>query len=147
MKTKRVRNVAQIRRDPDLDSFRTECVADGIRGVMRDGETRDIEIAYRESTSGLKSFQLWKRFAPIEIPCRSVCYVDRELAIGSLGEGGQTGRMIAVFMRDEDRVKPVKVLVDIRQALRDLAAAQARVNEYARPFRRNKCRVTRAAAG
>jgi hypothetical protein len=51
-----------------------------------------------------------------------------------------------VFMRNQNGVELFDVLANRRQSLGDLAAAQARIDEYTRPARGDEGRVPRTAA-
>lgn len=59
-------HVAQICRDSDLDSLRAEAEANWIDSVMWDGETVDIDIAYREPRTGLEAVERGLEFFPID---------------------------------------------------------------------------------
>jgi crotonobetainyl-CoA:carnitine CoA-transferase CaiB-like acyl-CoA transferase len=55
--------------------------------------------------------------------------------------------MIAMLMRNENRVEIAHILADGRQAMGDLAAAQTGVDKNTRPPGLQECGVTRTAAG
>ena len=52
--------------------------------------------------------------------------------------------MIAVFMRDQNGIQVSDIFPDRGQTFRDLTAAQAGINEYARAIRGDERRVARA---
>jgi hypothetical protein len=50
--------------------------------------------------------------------------------------------MIAVFVRDEHSIEPLRVLADHREPARDLFRAQSRVDKYTRVTGNDQDRVT-----
>jgi hypothetical protein len=55
--------------------------------------------------------------------------------------------MIAVLMRDQDGVETIEAFANSSQTLGNLSPAESGIDEYARPIRRDKGRISGTAAG
>ena len=63
MEADRIRQIAEIGGDRNLDAFGAEGESDGIGGVVRDGETGDVDIADGETGAGLEQFEVRRAFS------------------------------------------------------------------------------------
>ncbi len=62
----RIRQIAEVCRDSDLDSLRANAETDRVDSVVRDGEAVDIDIADCETSTGLKAIERGLEFFPID---------------------------------------------------------------------------------
>jgi hypothetical protein len=143
----RLGNVAKIGRYRNFDAVRAQRVADRIGGIMRNGEARNVEISDREAAPGLKGFERRLVFAPLDIGRGAVREIYGNRTAAGFRQGRQTADVIVMLVRDENGVERGDIFPDGGEALRDLAAAEAGIDKNARAIRRDKRRVTGAAAG
>ena len=137
--------VAEVGEHADRMHPRTDRIADRVVGIMRDAEGFDGEIADfkrvagREQAPGDFLFLLaGHRFGGEAIG------VDRDDA--RLAEHAEAAGVVAVFMREQNRVEIHDRSADGGEALGDLSAAQAGIDKNRGVFRFDECAVTGAAA-
>lgn len=123
MHTQRICDVAQVGGDGNLDSLRSECEAHRIDGIVRDGETRNIEIADAKRAAGLKLFEHGSGLTPIDEARGAAADIDRKTAFGAIDQSGQPLGVVRMLVRDQDGGQSVNVFSNGGQALRDFAAA------------------------
>ncbi len=148
----RIRHVAEIGRDADLDAFGVEAEADRIDGVVRDGEALDRDIADHPARAGLK--MLDRRRFNASHSQSIIGAVRRETKTGrgffffarAAHQPRQTRHMIGMLVRDDDGVEIFRLLADLRQAPRQFPHAQTRVDQNARLRSGEERRVSRTAA-
>ena len=144
MEADRIRNISQIRCNPDLDSFRPEAEADRIGGIVRDRETVDRDIADRKTRARLKEFQMRRAFFPIDLRRCKSGDVNRNFIFAR--QTAQTGDVIRMLVRHKHRIEPLGLLVDQRKTPRQLAQTQPRIDQKARLARCHQGRVAGTTA-
>ena len=123
MHTQRICDVAQVGGDGNFDSLRSKREAHRIDGIVRDGETRNIEIADSKRAAGLKLFEHGSGLPPINETCRAVGEIDRKARFRTVDQNGQPVGVVRMLMRNQDGAQSVNVFSNGGQALRDFAAA------------------------
>src|ERR1041385_5024117 len=129
------RNVPEIGGEADLDSLRVEGKADGVGGVVRDGEGHDLDIANVKAAAGRKNLEPGKlrrfsrRVADRAGPSLMRSAGHENWNIEFLGESGQTIDMIAMFMRNDDRRKRVGIFAGRFHAFECLAARDTSIDQ------------------
>ena len=122
--------VAEVGRDGDFEALGAEGEADGVDGVVGDGEAVDVDVADDEAAAGLEELELGGEFAPRNFGSREPGAVDRDVEL--LGDGREAGDVVRVFVGDEDRVEGSRVGADGREAFEGFLAAEAGVDQQAR---------------
>lgn len=140
-------DVAKIGGNPDFDARGAKGVADRIDGIVRNGETVDRDIADRERTACLETFDGGFAGFPIDDRRGALRNVDGNGAAQFAEEAAEAGNVIGVFVGDEDGVEPIKRFARGGETLHEIAYTQARVNEEARRVGGNQRRVAGTAAG
>ena len=121
--------------------------ADGVVGVVGDGEALDLEIAEAKARAGFE-----------ELPFRLVAGI--QLGLHGAGGGGvgkdadarkffqalDAGGMVAVFVGEEDRVDVFERFARGGEELAEFADGKARIDEDARALGDEQGAVARAAA-
>ncbi len=138
------REVAEVGGDADAEAFCAEAEADGVGGVVRDGEGGDGDVADGEGLAGLEGFELRGEVAPGDAGRGEAGQVDGDAE--EAGEGDEAADVVGVFVGDEDGVEGGGVFADGGEAVEDFAAAEARVNEQAGAAGGEKGRVAGTAA-
>ena len=146
------RHVAEIGGKTDFDAFGAKGEAHRIGGVVRNGEGHDLDIAHAEAPAGGEVFglrQLWNRTllvahrpAPGLMGRRS--QEDRHIQF--CGQPLQSGNMVGVFVRDQDRGNFLGALAQRPQPLASFAARQPGIHQNSRGTRRHQHAVPTAAA-
>jgi hypothetical protein len=144
-------HVAEIGNDSHFRAVGAEREANGVGGVVGDGEGVDVDVANCEVLAGVNGFNA------VEALGESFRKNLLEGAEGGLGdversfpeaEGlRQAVAMIGVFVGDEDAVEMVDGALDGGEAGESFALAEAGVNEDAGAFRFEQGDVARAAGG
>ena len=134
----RIRHVAEIGDNSHLNPLRAEAEAHRIDGIVGNGERIDFELPNRHSCARLE--RLNDRLTALPVDCWGgfVGEVDRNLRLLVHRDTEQSGDMVAVFVRDEDRVELVDVLPDGGEPLPGLQPAETGVDEDARAVRADK---------
>ena len=133
MMADRIRKIAQIGRDRNLDAFGAEGKSHGIGGVMRDGETGDVDIADGEARAGLEHFERRHVFAPGNGGGGQARKYTRECAV--FGRWPEAGDVVGVLVGDENRGERLGVDARGVETLEGFFAGEARVDEETGPLR------------
>lgn len=142
------REVAEVSGDSDLDAVGGEGIADGVGGVVREGEGLDVEVAEVEGCARLESFQRRRGgAAEVEQRRRLVREKNRDAGAELAVDDGQAGDVVGVFVGDEDSVETGGVFIDGGEACEGLLAVDPGVNEDAGLFRGEKDRIAGARRG
>src|ERR1700679_317195 len=100
MKADGIGHVAEVGRDGDLESLRAESEADGIDGVMRNGEAGDVDVADGKRRSSRKGFDLRSKvFRPRDHGRGEARNVNRNIEFS--GNHLKPCDVIAVLVGDE----------------------------------------------
>ena len=113
---------------------------------MWNREACDVEVADRKATAGLKGLERRLVFAPVDVGRGAVRQIDRNRTLAGLRQSGQTANVIVMLVCYQNGVERSDILPNGKQAFRDLAAAEARVNQNAGTAGGNERRITGAAA-
>lgn len=127
-------DVAEVSDDGNFGAAGRNRIADGVRGVMGDGETLDPQFAELDDGAGLEAAQLRRGGVPIDARRGEVGQENGQASpLGgiALDERGQSGDVVAVLVGDEDGVKPGGVLAGGCEAFEGLFAAQSGVDQDA----------------
>jgi hypothetical protein len=108
----RIGDIAEIGGNGDFDAMRRKRVADRVRGIMRNGETGNIEIAYREATARLKSLERRLGFAPYDVGRGAIGEINRNRPPTVFRQGRQTADMIVMLVSNQDRIERGDVFAD-----------------------------------
>ena len=103
--------------------MRGEREADRIDGIMRDGETRYVEVANLERTACLKFFDHGRGLAPIDETRGAAGDIDRKARFRAIDQGREAVGVIRVFMGYQNGAESVNVFSNGSQTLGDFAAA------------------------
>lgn len=141
----RIRDVAEIGHDADLDPVCSKAKAHGIGRVMRDREAIHFDIADRKRRAGLEAFERGLKLLPIDGRRGEPRDVDRLVAF--LRQRDQSRDVVRMLVRDQDAVEVVLALADRAEPRADLFPAQPGVDEEARAFSGNEGGIAGAAAG
>ena len=136
--------VAEVGGDADAEAFGAEAEADGVGGVVGDGERGDGDVADGEGLAGLEGFEVRGEVAPGDAGRGEAGQVDGDAK--EAGEGDEAADVVGVFVGDEDGVEGGGVFADGGEAVEDFAAAQAGVDEQAGAAGGEKGRVAGTAA-
>ena len=130
--------VAEIGADGDFGAVGAEREANGVGGVVRDGEGVDVDVADGEALAGLDGFDAAEAFAES---------VGEDALEGSHGGLGDVERgfpeaedlreavaVVGVFVGDEDGVETVEITSDGGETGEGFALSEAGVNENAGGF-------------
>jgi hypothetical protein len=129
MKTDGVGDVAEVGGDRNLDPFGAERIADGVGGVVRDGEAGDVDIADGEAGAGLKEFELRSELAPIDGGRGEAREIDGDAEF--FGDGLETVGVIVMLVRDEDGGELFGRDTRGGEAFEGLLAGEASIDEEA----------------
>ena len=136
MEANRIRHVAEIGGDRNLDAFGAEREAYGIGGIVRDGEAGDINIAHLKRGAGREQLELGRVvFGPRRVLAenrrrRQPRHVNRDVELA--GDHLQARDVVAVLVRDQDRSQSVGVDADGVKALEGFLARESRIYQQAR---------------
>jgi hypothetical protein len=136
--------VAEVGGDADAEAFGAEAEADGVGGVVGDGEGGDGDVADGEGLAGLEGFQFGGEVAPGDARRGEAGQIDRDAK--EAGEGDEAADVVRVFVGYEDGVEGGGVFPDGGEAVEDFAAAEPGVDEQAGAAGGEKRRVTGTAA-
>lgn len=123
--------MAEVRKETDGASAGIQDEADGVLGIVGDGEGIDTDLAEFKGGAG-------DEHAAIELGLELVFDGFAGVAIavdGNVefsGDGGEALDMIAVLVSDEDAGEAFRGAADGGEALADLAAAEAGIDEQTR---------------
>lgn len=125
--------MTEVGQEPDVARRRAQEEPDGVLGVMRNGESLDLDIADFERGAGGEEAELeWRAGSGggDGVAGQAVA-VDRQAEFGA--EDRQTLGMVAVFVGDEDAVERLRFARtgEGGEALADLAGAEAGIDEQA----------------
>ena len=144
-------HVAEVGADGDLDAVGAEGEAEGIGGIVRDGEGVDINVADGEALAGVDGFDAAEALA------EGFRQDAAELLHGGLGnverrfpeaqDLRQTVAVVGVLVSDEDGVEAVNVALDSREPGKSFAFAEAGVNEDTSGFGFEQGQIARTAGG
>ena len=140
MELNRIRQIAEIGDQPDLDALRAKAKSHRIDGVMRDGKAVDLDVADGERGPGLKTIQLGCVLAPGNGRSREAGDINRCVQVP--GERNQSADVIGVLVGDQNRVHGLARLVDSGEA-REHRACEARVHQDAGSSSADEGRVYR----
>jgi hypothetical protein len=144
-------HVAEIGADGDLVAVGAEGEADGVGGIVRDGEGVDVDVTDGKALAGVDGFDAAEAFA------KSVRKDALEGVHGGLGDVergfpdaehlGKAVAMVGVFVSDEDGVEVIDFAFDGGEAGKGFAFAEAGVNEDAGGVAFEQGDVARTAGG
>ena len=137
--------VAEVGGDADAEAFGAEAEADGVGGVVGDGEGGDGDVADGEGLAGLEGFELRGEVAPGDAGRGEAGQVDGDAEEAS--ESDEAADVVGVFVGDEDGVERGGVFADGGEAVEDFAAAKAGVDEQAGAAGGEEGRVAGTGAG
>ena len=145
-------DVAQVRRDADLDAFGMKAKPDRIDGIVRNRETLHRDIPHNPARTGLKRFDPGRGQLVFPVDQRRGEargeYRNRLCLLHTpADEPRQPRHVIRVLMRNQNRVDVLRFFADFGEPSRHFAHAEARVDQDARFRRGQKRRVSRTAAG
>ena len=122
-------DIAEVSRHGGLQSLRAKGKSDGVDGVVRNGETGNLNIANYNSSSCLKPFDGGKFLAPGD---HRRGFVGKEHGLHQrLADHGEAGNVIAVLMSNKDSVDLGGILADSGKSRKRFAAAQTGVDQNA----------------
>jgi hypothetical protein len=128
-----IRQVTEIRADGDFGAVGAKGESDGVGGVVRDSEGVDVNIADRETLSGLNGLNTTETLAEgigqdaLECVHGGLCDVK-----GRFPEAEDLRKAVAVvgvLVGDEDSVEAIDVALDSGKASKGFAFSEAGVNE------------------
>jgi len=128
----RIGDVAEIRYDPDFDSFSPEAKPHRIDGVVRDSEAADLDIAYREAGSRSKTVERRSEVVPEHAVGREARHVYWKRMLALTSQRHQPANVIGVLMRNQDGIQIFDIFADDRESRQRIAAAETRVDENSR---------------
>lgn len=134
-----VGQVAEICADGDFGAVGAEGEADGIGGVVRDGEGVDVDVADGEALAGLDGFDAAETLAEgvgedaLEGVHRGLGDVKR--GFPEAEDLREAVAVVGVFVGDEDGVETVDVAANGSEAGESFAFSEAGVNKNAGGFR------------
>lgn len=114
MHTQGIGHVAEIGREGHLHALRGNSEADRVDGIVRNGETGDVEIADREPATGLEDFDCGATFIPIDELRRAAREIDGQRPFSGFDKCSQAAGVIAMFMRNKNSVEIRNVFSDCR---------------------------------
>jgi len=142
-------HVAEIGADGDFGAVGAKGKADGINGIVRDGEGVDVDVADTKALARLNGFDAAKTFA------ESLGENALKNAHGGLGDEQRsfpetedlrkTVAMIGVLVSDEDSVEMIEVAFDGGEAGKSFAFTEASVDKDAGAFGFEQGKIARAA--
>ncbi len=142
-------HVAKIGNDSHLCAIRTEREPDGVRRIVRNGESVHINIADGEMLARLDTFDalepLAKRFREDALHGVKRRFGDVERHFPQAEHLRQAVAVVGVFVGDEDAVDVVDGSFDCREARQRFALAESGVDEEAGAPGLEQCDVARAA--
>ena len=130
--------VAKIGADGDFGAVGAEGESDGVGGIVRDGEGVDVDIADRETLSGLDGLNAAQAFTEgigqdaLECVHGGLCDVQRRFPEAE--DLRKAVAVVGVFVSDEDGVESIDVALDSGEAGESFAFSEAGVNENAGGF-------------
>lgn len=145
-----VGHVAEVGDDGEAGGAGGDGIADGVDGVVGDGEGLDVEGAELEAGACLEAAEVGVEFAPFDLGGGGVGEEDGELAAAggvAADEGGEAEDVVGVFVGDEDGVELVGVLADGGEAFEGLFPAEPGIDEDAGLGGGDEDAVARAGAG
>jgi phosphoribosylformylglycinamidine synthase subunit PurS len=136
----RIRKIAQISGDRNLDAFGAERESDRIGRVMRDGETGDVDIADREAGTRLEQFEAGRAVAPIVIPSdggrRHSGNVNRNPQLAR--EDLQTTDVIGMLMGNQDRGQRFRIAAGRVEAFKSFFTGKPGIDQETGSLRSNQ---------
>jgi len=144
-------HVAEVGADGDLGAVGSESEAEGIGGVVRDGEGVDVNIADGETLAGLDGLDSAKALAEgfgedaAELLHGGLADIERRFPDAE--NLREAVAVIGVLVGDQDGVEAVEVAFDGGEASQGFALAEAGVNENAGGFGFEQGDVARTAGG
>jgi hypothetical protein len=133
-----VRQVAEIGADGDFGAVGAEGESDWVGGVVRDGESVNVDVADGETLAGLDGFDAAETLAEsirqnaLESFHRRLSDVER--GFPEAEDLRQAVAVVGVLVGDEDRVEAIDVALDGSEASEGFALSEAGVNEDAGGF-------------
>ncbi len=123
--------MAEVGGETDVAAGRSQDVADRILRVMRDGKCFHVDVAHVKSAAGDEQTKIQLRVGDArDLVLGGAVAIDRDA--GFLGDDGEAGDVVAVFVRDEDAGERFGSAIDRGETLADLPAAEPGVDEEAR---------------
>lgn len=123
--------VAEVGEEADVAGGGAEEESDGVLGVVGDGERIDGDIAEVEGAAGLELPEGEGDFAlAVDGFGGEAVAVDGDTEFS--GDGAEAHDMVGMLVGDEDPVEGFGGAADTGEALADLAAAEAGIDEQAR---------------
>ena len=133
MKLHALRNVAEVRGDADPHALRLEAEADGIYGVVRDREALHLDIADGERRAGLKGLDARRPLlAPSDTGLGEPREPEHRAHVAIPAQHRQTGNVIRMLVRDQNRVDAAELFLRGRQPVTQLQHADAGVDQDTR---------------
>ena len=145
------REIAEIGDDGDFGSIGAKRVADGIGGVVGNGERGNFNVADGEFFSGADVFDAVEFFRG---GFRQKAENFGEGAFGEIGRGakmaqelGASAGMVGVLVRNEDGVHAIGIFVESGETAKSFFAAKSGVDEEASALGFKQRGIARAAGG
>jgi len=120
-----------------------ESEADRFLCIVRHGERVNFEVAEAEARTGLENLPSGS-VPETRLNCACGRAVRENLDLRKFGKSIDRRRVVAVFVRDEDRIDLRKRFTDRGQQLGQFANGKSRIDENARFFSLQKGAIARA---
>ncbi len=134
-----VGHVAEVGGDRHFDAFGAERKADGVGGVVGDGEAVDVDIADAKAGAGLEEFEDGLEFTPGDGGGGEAAAIDGDAKF--LRDGGEAADVVGMLVGNNDGRERFGGDVDGGEALEGFFAAQAGVDEDAGAFGSDQSRI------
>ena len=142
-------HVAEVGADGDLGTVGAKSETDGIDGIVRDGESVDVDITNTKALAGLNGFNATETFAKglgeNALKNAHGGLGDEERSLPETQDLRETIAVIRVFVSDKDGVEMIEVAFDGGEASESFAFTEASVNKDAGAFRFEQSKIARAA--
>lgn len=128
-------HIAEVRADGHFGAVGTKGETDGIDGVVRDGESVDVDVADTKALARLNGFNaaeaLAESFGENALKNAHGGLGDKERSLPETENLRETVAVIGVFVSDEHSVEVIEVAFDGGEASESFAFTEASVNEDA----------------
>jgi hypothetical protein len=139
-------NVAEIGCERYFDTLRGNGVTHRIHRIVRNREARHIQIADCEAASGLKGFEMRRRFSPIKTRRGALSEINRQTSARTPDKSSQAIGVISMLMREQNSIEVRNIFANVRQSPSELTPADSGVDEYACSLGCQENRIADAAA-
>jgi hypothetical protein len=142
-------HVAEVSADGHLGAVGAKGETDGIDGIVRDGESVDVDVANTKALARLNGFNateaLAEGFRENALKNAHGRFGDEKRRLPETENLRKTVAVIAVLVSDEDSVEVIEVAFDGGKAGKSFAFAEASVNKDAGVFGFEQGKIARAA--